>query len=272
MEKRHPSEQGWGNLRIVGLLGGVGSGKSFVAKEFQRLGATVFDADAAGHETLREPEVVQLLTAHFGKKILDAKGAISRSALAAQVFETNDGGANLRFLEEVTHPRITARLEQALSAASIEWSQQWDRPTPSNLQEDNAPMQGGNGEEAHEGNIKMGEASANSSAWDSKANAAASWLRKVFILDAAVLDKAGWSKYCSDLIFVDAAWDLRLARAKQRGWTAEEFEARENSQASLLLKQSLCAAKISTDGPNDAVREQVLALWRIWTQPPPQID
>lgn len=101
-----------GSLRIIGLLGGVASGKSLVARQFAGLGAGLLDADRAGHETLREPEVIAALRNRFGDGVLDLEGQIDRRALAARVFgDSTEHQQNRIFLERLTHPRIGERLE-----------------------------------------------------------------------------------------------------------------------------------------------------------------
>lgn len=98
-------------MHVLGIVGGVASGKSVVAREFAQLGAQVLDADQAGHEVLREPEVIAALVERWGERILLPDGQIHRSAVAQIVF-ANQGAEERRFLEQITHPRIAARLTQ----------------------------------------------------------------------------------------------------------------------------------------------------------------
>lgn len=106
---------------IIGLLGGVASGKSFVAEELQKLGAARLDADRVGHEVLLLPEVIAQLKARWGEKVIKPDGSVSRSAVAAIVFaRTPEGREELKFLESITHPLIGVRLReeaQRLAAA-----------------------------------------------------------------------------------------------------------------------------------------------------------
>ncbi len=99
-------------MKIIGLVGGVASGKSAVAQALARRGAVVFDADAIAHQVIAEREVRDELSARWGAGILDPDGRVDRRAVAARVF--GDGPAPLaerRFLEEVLHPRIRQRIE-----------------------------------------------------------------------------------------------------------------------------------------------------------------
>jgi dephospho-CoA kinase len=106
-------------LPVVGLLGGVASGKSLVARLLAEQGACVLDGDTAGHAVLRLPEVVQAIAQRWGRDVLDADGQVRREALAAIVFAPPpDGPRELRHLEELTHPRIERRLKDEAAAAA----------------------------------------------------------------------------------------------------------------------------------------------------------
>ena len=100
-------------MHILGLLGGVASGKSLVAGQLERLGAGVLDADRAGHEVLRMPEVEQAARERWGEAVFRPDGHIDRHRLAAIVFAPPPKGSEeRRFLEELTHPRIRRLLEK----------------------------------------------------------------------------------------------------------------------------------------------------------------
>lgn len=98
----------------IGLIGGVASGKSAVARLLADRGAAVIDADAAGHRVLREPWVKEQLVARWGPGILDAEGEINRKAVAKIVFAPGNEDERL-FLNSVMHPRIGAQLAIELS-------------------------------------------------------------------------------------------------------------------------------------------------------------
>ncbi|MBU4271445.1 MAG: dephospho-CoA kinase [Planctomycetes bacterium] len=97
-------------MRIIGITGGVASGKSTVARLLEKLGAGVLDADRAGHEALRLPQVEAAARRRWGEKIFGPDGRIDRSSLARIVFAPGPEGRKERlFLEQLTHPEI-ARL------------------------------------------------------------------------------------------------------------------------------------------------------------------
>ncbi len=100
---------------VVGIVGGVASGKSTISGMFQKLGAVVLDADRVGHEVLADPKVIEQLTNRWGKDILDADGQIRRSSVASIVFAENEQArTELSFLESITHPEIGIRIAQQL--------------------------------------------------------------------------------------------------------------------------------------------------------------
>ncbi len=99
--------------RIVGLLGGIASGKSLVAAQLVALGAGLLDADAAGHEVLRRPDVREAIRLRWGDGVFDAAGQVARPALAKLVFaDTPEARADLAHLEQITHPLIGEVLQE----------------------------------------------------------------------------------------------------------------------------------------------------------------
>jgi dephospho-CoA kinase len=102
---------------VIGLLGGVSSGKSTVARIFEDAGFRRIDADAEAHRATESPELLARIRQRFGAAIIDRDGALDRDALAAVVFD--DERARLD-LEHIVHPAvraaITAELDDALAA------------------------------------------------------------------------------------------------------------------------------------------------------------
>jgi len=100
---------------VVGLTGGIGSGKSAAAEEFARLGAAVVDTDAIAHDLTRAggPAIADLRRA-LGEEFIDAAGAMDRAKVRALVFA--DAAARAR-LESVLHPMIRAESERRIAAA-----------------------------------------------------------------------------------------------------------------------------------------------------------
>lgn len=188
---------------MLGLLGGVASGKSAVARLFEELGGQVLDADQAGHQVLGRPDVKAEIQERWGRGVFTPQGEVDRPALGRIVFADP---AALKRLEEITHPHIGVLLRERAKQLT--------------------------------------------------ARGAAA-----ILLDAAVMLKAGWEKLCDALIFVDAPRELRLARAKRRGWSEQDFDRREAAQEPVEEKRRLCQYVIDNSGSLEMTREQVRQVW-----------
>lgn len=107
------------SFKIIGIIGGIGSGKSAVARGVAaRTGMELVDADQLGHAVLREPAVIAALRAVWGEDVVDAAGQLNRPAIAAKVFGTSAAAqASRQQLEQVVHPRIQERMHAAVAAA-----------------------------------------------------------------------------------------------------------------------------------------------------------
>ena len=101
---------------VVGITGGIGSGKTAVTDHLETLGIVVVDADKAARVVV-EPGTPALaeIAAHFGSEILLDDGALNRAALREVVF--NDSSQR-QVLEGITHPRIREEIAHQLSAAT----------------------------------------------------------------------------------------------------------------------------------------------------------
>jgi dephospho-CoA kinase len=91
---------------VIGLTGGIGSGKSTVGRMLRDLGCLVVDADELARAALRDPEIRRVLVEWWGSSILDASGEVDRAAVAGLVFASSPQRARL---ESVVHPWIENR-------------------------------------------------------------------------------------------------------------------------------------------------------------------
>lgn len=221
-----PANPGNYPLIILGLLGGVASGKSLVADHLKSLGAGILDGDRAGHEVLLTAEVKQEIFNRWGESVFTGEATrdsaaiipknenslqnhqVNRAALAQIVFRpTAEGRADLTQLEQITHPRIKILLEQQLASFR---------------------SQG----------------------------------KLLAVLDAPVMIKAGWHKICDTIMFVDAPYAARLERARRRGWSERDFDEREAAQEPLEFKRSLADVTIDNSGTPAATKAQLDTWWQ----------
>ena len=101
---------------VVGLTGGIGSGKSAAADEFARLGATIVDTDAIAHElTAAGGAAIPALRGLFGPACFDSSGAMDRAKVRAMVFADPVAKKNL---EALLHPMIRAESERRIAASA----------------------------------------------------------------------------------------------------------------------------------------------------------
>jgi dephospho-CoA kinase len=99
---------------VVGLTGGIGSGKSTVAALMAELGAFVIDVDALGRDVISPGGRAEGAVAReFGPTVLDESGAVNRAALAGVVFSETE---RLEALEAISHPAINEDLEAILDS------------------------------------------------------------------------------------------------------------------------------------------------------------
>jgi dephospho-CoA kinase len=199
-------------MHIIGLIGGVASGKSAVGAALARRGAVVFNADVFGHAVLKEPEVRDTLVKRWGPGVLGEDGEISRPAVAKIVFsQTPEGEQEREYLEQLVHPGIRRRIEAAIQA----------------LPETSVPA---------------------------------------VVIDAALLLEAGWAAVCTAIIFVDAPREQRLARARTRGWSGEEFSRREAAQLPIEEKRRRASYVLDNSGTLAELDAAVSRYWATITE------
>lgn len=196
-------------MYVIGILGGIASGKSVVTEQLKQLGAETWDADRAGHEVLCEDSVKKLIRKRWGEKVFTPLGEVYRPALAQIVFSPPpEGPVELAELEKISHPRIADRLHVRIDELK-----------------------------------QRGKTAA-------------------LVLDAPVMMKAGWDKFCDRILFVDAPREQRVERAAKRGWSDKEFAAREAAQESLDEKRQRADWIIDNSGNIESTMKQVRQFWQ----------
>jgi dephospho-CoA kinase len=198
-------------MLVIGLTGGIASGKSFVAECFAELGCEVVNADLIGHQVLKLPETIERIQEAFGAPAV-VDGEVDRRVLASIVFpkDSDAPSKELKLLESITHPEIGNWMK--LRFLEIEQS-----------------------------------------------NSA-----KAIVLDAPVMFKAQWDRFCDRIVFVHADLEIRQQRANLRGWPEGELRRRERQQLPLEQKRKFASDEIENSGSADQTREQVQSLWMRW--------
>ena len=105
-------------MTIIGLTGGIGSGKSAASDRFAHLGVTVVDADQVAREVVEpgRPALVEIAK-HFGEAVLLASGALNRAQLREYIFANTPAGIEAKqWLEALLHPLIRQAITTQLAA------------------------------------------------------------------------------------------------------------------------------------------------------------
>jgi len=185
---------------VIGIVGGIGSGKSTVARAFEALGCVVSDSDASVREIMRDRGVVSQLVDWWGDGVVGRDGGIDRAAVAQIVFEKP---YERRKLEGLIHPLVHERRKAQIAQA-----------------------------------IEAGAAGV--------------------IIDAPLLFEAGVDSECDAVVFVDTAYDVRLARVREsRGWDAQELDKREKAQLGLEHKRKRADYVVANIGLPDELAGRV---------------
>jgi dephospho-CoA kinase len=109
-EIRNPK---WGKP-VIGLIGAIGAGKSTAARCFALRGGHMIDADALGHEALRQPEIVSALVYRWGERVRKPDGALDRREIGRIVFADPE---ERNALEAVVFPYIGRRTREEIASA-----------------------------------------------------------------------------------------------------------------------------------------------------------
>lgn len=99
-------------MKIIGITGQTGAGKSTVCRELQKLGFYHIDADLVARElTEKNSPVIPLLCSAFGEDILNTDGSVNRKVLAKRAFSSNE---NTLLLNSITHPAVTEKIREII--------------------------------------------------------------------------------------------------------------------------------------------------------------
>lgn len=99
-------------VKVIGIAGGIASGKSTIAEMLESLGADVIDADKICHELINTKEIVREITKRWGDRIQDKQGKINRDALAKIVFS---GREEVSALNSIIHPKAIKQIKSRIA-------------------------------------------------------------------------------------------------------------------------------------------------------------
>lgn len=104
---------------MIGIVGGIGSGKSTVIRHVRRFRLLMIDADRLAHDQMQQPETLDRIRENFGSSVLTAGGEVDRKKLAEQVFGLSPEHLNARrTLEQILHPVIREEVVRLVTEAS----------------------------------------------------------------------------------------------------------------------------------------------------------
>ena len=106
-------------ISTIGIVGGIGSGKSLVADAMRQLGGHVINADQLGHDALEQPDIKAKLVARWGNAILDGAGRADRKKIGRLVFADPK---ELHALESLVFPFIEKRILEEIALAKAQSS------------------------------------------------------------------------------------------------------------------------------------------------------
>ena len=215
---------------VIGVTGGVGSGKSTVARMFGRRGAVVLDADRITHELMRPgTAVTRRIRARFGREVLTPKGGVDRRRMGARVF---DSPARLKALTGIIHPAVRREIQKRLGRIR--------RKDPEAVGRSCCRTRGTSGAHPPGGGCPG----------------------LVAVLDIPLLYESG--HYRPDVVVVVTA-PLRAASrrlGRRSGWSLREVKRRSSFQMPLREKAGRADFVVHNGGSLQETRRQVADVWK----------
>ena len=237
-------------IPVVGVIGGIGSGKSSVTRRLQSLRPmAVIDGDQFGHQVLNHPNVQERILKRFGPTVfetpIESKRAafLSGTALAAGDEQPTDHLSPAASAVPLSCLEPTSQISRATLGRVVFGSDE----SAQNARRDLEAIVHPEIRSLIERQISELRRQANVEA---------------IVLDAAVLLEAGWNDLCDVVVFIDTPQADRIARVQAgRGWSAAELAQREASQWPLPRKRAAADAVLdNSNSVDDAARllEQVI--------------
>ena len=104
-------------INVIGIAGGIASGKSTVAEMLESLGADIIDADKICHQLINTNDIAHEITKRWGNHIQDNHGKIKRRALAEIVFSDRE---EVSALNSIIHPKAIKQIESRIAKLQVE--------------------------------------------------------------------------------------------------------------------------------------------------------
>ncbi len=254
-----------GKKPIIGILGGIGSGKSTVAAEFAKLGCKVIDADKIAHELLLyKTAVKEKVVGLFGQAILNSAGKIDREKLAEVVFADTPSRCSMpdaRYSSRINPPTAGLNQNPALLGQESRTENQESRTENQESRTENQESR----IENRVSRIEMLNEIIHPLVLQRAEELIEQYNRqnqvKAIVLDMPLLVEVGWDQRCDKLIFVDCEQKLRLDRAKKLGFDKNQVEIRENFQISLDNKANLADNTIENNSDFSVLAKQVVNIF-----------
>jgi dephospho-CoA kinase len=255
---------------VVGIVGGVGVGKSTVLGILKdKYGAMVIEADAVGHDLMKKGEkLYREEVACFGEEILDASGEIDRKKLGAMVFSDKD---KLRTLNEMAHPAIREEIARRLEAWRTDGAGMAGMTGMTNV----TGMTGMTGMAGVTGSTHgcASGACSDAGAGIPGGKARAEHRRRaatgtgvgirLAVLEAALPEEAGMMVFCGRIWAVTAPLEIRIQRLMaSRGYTREKCLGIIASQRGEKEFEEMAAAVIDNGGGREETERQLDRLVR----------
>ena len=192
--------------KIIGITGGVGSGKSTVLNSLEKeYGAKILMADKIGHEVFeKNTDTYKKITEHFGKEILDDQERIDHIKLAAIIFKNE---TEKEYLNKIIHPYVLDRIKDEIN--------KWKNETGINQQE----------------NIKN-EAKHKTENRKTK-NESINKTINLLVIETALMFETGCDKLCDEVWGVITDTEIRIERLmRDRGYSKEKAKSIIDTQLS----------------------------------------
>lgn len=229
-------------LLVIGLTGGIGSGKSMVARMFSELGAEVIDVDKVARE-LQEPgqPALQEIRSEFGPDVIGPDGRLKRRVLGRMVFGNPSA---LRKLNQIMFPKLYSEVQRRLDCYRSQMAESYHADKLGNPASD-----------------FIGDLISDSTP-STSASIPTSRLAAV-VIDAAILFDAGMDRLADVVVVVRADDDVRVRRLMERnGYSAEEALRRMHSQTGQVELCQRADYVIENSGSLEETRQQTIRIWK----------